>query len=716
MRVMGNMTLSVIVAAHHEGLIAHKTMLSLLRATKKLDDASIEYEIIVTVDNGDKETMSYFDTYSNDANISIHHVSFGELAASRNYGVSLANGEYIATLDADDLISENWLINSIATLKEQGQPAILHTHYSVNFGTQDVVWEKFDSRSKEEDAVIMTWANRWDSAVVAPREVFERFPYQPNKNGYGSEDWHFNSQTLAADIAHKIVPKTVLFVRRKDVSEMTIQAADRRTVHYTDLLSIDFLKTVDTTPFHTPTPSSQPSSIPVKKIKHVAKKTAKYIHHTAKHSSFYRSVTQPLISAYKQKGHQVTEERFPSWLIAEWRAVHTIDKSIFPSRQLLGEVPVYHSEMYELGVSFRDIMASFSKEADYIMFLPALWPGGAEVVALNFIKALSSVHPEWHIAVVTTEAHENVWRDRLPKNVDFIDFGNLTHGLTESLRLQLLARTIVQSKATHLHIAQSPLMYRFASLYQSLLKNFTVYAFAFCEDTDDEGRVAGHIHSGLPGAYPIVTKVFSDNQAVIDQLVDEYAFDKNKFITHYQPVDLPIKTPHSAHKPLKILWASRVAKQKRPDILKAIAQQLDPVLAHIDVYGIFENGYDAAFFDNIPALTYKGTFKNVRDLHAEAYDVFLYTSENDGIPNILLEMTANGLVIVAPKVGGIPELISAKTGILIDHNDDIATYVTVISDLSLHYDDYKNRVYAAQDLIKQRHSFAHLITQINRDI
>ena len=48
--------LSVIVTAHHEGIVTHKTVLSVFRALEPLDKQSISYEIIVHLDNPDEPT------------------------------------------------------------------------------------------------------------------------------------------------------------------------------------------------------------------------------------------------------------------------------------------------------------------------------------------------------------------------------------------------------------------------------------------------------------------------------------------------------------------------------------------------------------------------------------------------------------------------------------------------------------------------------------
>lgn len=712
-------TLSIIVAAHNEGLIAHKTMQSLERATNELSNNNISYEVIVTIDNGDEETHQYFKSHDR-PNTTVHQVNFGDLAASRNYGVSLSTGQYIATLDADDLISKNWLIDSLKLLQSTEEKMILHTNFSINFGTQDIIWEKFNSRTKEEDAVIMTWANRWDSAVMAQREIFIEHPYAPNTEGFGSEDWHFNSETLAANIPHKVTPETILFVRRKDVSEMTIQAADRRTVHYTDLLNLETIKTIDTSRFISTEPIAQPIKYSLKNhITTFAKRSARYAHSKAKVNKVYLQSTAKIRSAIKQRYTEVSlvDQRLPSWLLKEWREIHLIEKAIFPDANLINTIPVYHSEMYDLGIIFVEIAKSLSKSPDYIVFVPHLTRGGAELVAIRYINTLKKQHPGWNIAVVATEVGDNPWIDRLPEEVDFIAFGELTKHLSEDLRLLLLARFIVQSQATHLHIAQSPLMFRFAALYTKLLKPLTVYAFAFCEDKDNQGRIAGHVHSGLPYAYQSIDKIFTDCTAITTALKKEYGYTGDKFHTHYQPVEVKqSQTKNAKDNTLRVLWASRVAKQKRPDILVEIGKKLKNKSIHIDVYGSFQDGYTQDIFNGIEGISYLRTFNGIEDIPTDEYDVFIYTSENDGMPNIVLEAAAKGMVVVAPNVGGISEFINKNTGILIDDNENSDAYVTALTELLISTEKRTHLSSNAQALLKTQHSTNNFEKIVSKDI
>lgn len=99
--------LSVIITAHDEGLLAHKTMLSILRA---LEISRVnKYEIIVHIDCGTDDTIKYFQRYVDDKHFKIIQNCFGDLGESRNAAVKVARGKYVLFRDADDLVSNNYV-------------------------------------------------------------------------------------------------------------------------------------------------------------------------------------------------------------------------------------------------------------------------------------------------------------------------------------------------------------------------------------------------------------------------------------------------------------------------------------------------------------------------------------------------------------------------------------------------------------------------------
>lgn len=715
--------ISIVVTAHAEGILLHRTLRSIMRATALLDKQGERWELLIHVDKGTKETLDYID--SNTAFLKpfqIYYNSFGDLAASRNFMISRAQGSVIAFIDADDLISKNWLADGFAFLKKRESPAVMHTEWLINFGEQNLVWRKFDSRSKEEDALIMVWANRWDSAVIASREVFEKFPYDANTHGFGSEDWHFSSQTLAANIPHFVVPHTILFARRREVSEMSIQRTDYRAVHYTDLLDIDFVRKINLEKLHIIDDGHRPSR------SRLLTQGFTGLAFRAARKAYGASLRYPLTARHAKalKEHlsalktRHAPQRFPEWLIAAWRDMHTIDKQVFPEKTFLRQIPQYVSEMYELGIAYQKLTQYVGDYPDYILLVPHLVAGGADLVVLNYVRALQRIHPSWHILVMATDNTPSPWAGRLPENVDFMPLGTVCAevGLWKDVQLLLFARLIVQLKCKRLHIIQSELGYTFAAKYKSFItsNDYHIYASVFCEDLDDEGRFIGRIHSDLPSAYPVLREITSDNQAVIDQLVHEYGYDRARFTVHYQPTELTtLQEPKlTASKPYRILWASRVATQKRPDILRQIATKLDPNKFHIDVYGSLY-GFTADYFANIPAMTYKGGFNGLDSISLKDYDAFLYTSANDGVPNVLTGITAAGLPIVASNAGGVGEFIrNLETGLLIDPLDDIDAYMQALESLRKDQMLAAKFVHNAQKLLKTRHSLQAFETEVRK--
>lgn len=677
--------LSIIITAHNEGLIAHKTMLSLLEASKKLDAENVSYEFIISIDNGTNDTIQYFERYQSKPNFKILQVSFKDLSASRNNAIGESKGEVISFLDADDLVSSGWLLAGYQIAAKEY--SVIHPAYSITFGDDNLIWQKVSSGDVIDNTLCLIDNNLWDSPCIARRDIFADHTYTPNGNGFGFEDKHFNCETLADGIPHLIAPRTILFVRRKITGSMLTQAvSDRVTLAPTRLLAYDQIAALDITSY-TNQVAQQPAPLHHKLLTASAieaKLVAKKIHNHAKRYELYTRTIKPLRE--KRQAHLLAglKEKYPDWMIEEWRQIHRIDNTIFPSKELLKYLPWYNSQNILPGIKYTQLIQSFSRQPDTLMFVPHLIKGGADMLFINYPNELAKLHPEWHIAALQTEAKESVWRDKLSKDIDFVDIFKLFQDLDIDTQYRLLATLVTQNHIKRIIIGNSQLAYDFVSKYQTLIKRLDVaiYCFAFGEEFDEEGRLWGHIHTGIPRIYPVVHRIITDNQNTVNKLEHEYAFGRSKFRVHYQPTTVTVRDPVVRdHKPLKILWASRVCKQKRPDILKKVSNLLDPTEFTFDAYGQLEEGLTSDYFSN-SHVTYRGAFNGITTLPTNQYDVFLYTSEGDGVPNVLQEMTASGLPIVASNVGGIREfVITDKTGILIEDHNNIEDYAAAITEL-----------------------------------
>ena len=171
----------------------------------------------------------------------------------------------------------------------------------------------------------------------------------------------------------------------------------------------------------------------------------------------------------------------------------------------------------------------------------------------------------------------------------------------------------------------------------------------------------------------------TDNSVLPQSMILDHGYLEDKYCIHHQFIKEKIIPPKVSKDKdsLRILWAGRIAYQKMPEVLAGINKRVDSKHT-IDVYGRLEEKYNEAFLvEN--RLNYKREFNGIDDLPTADYDVFLYTSNADGMPNMLLEAAAKGLPIIAPNVGGIGDFVrDGKTGLLIDDCQDIDAYVAAI--------------------------------------
>lgn len=709
-----NTELSVIVTAHHEGILAHKTILSVLRALEPFDNEGLSYEIVVHIDEGNEATNTYYSSYVDDARFVIFHNSLGNPADSRNFAIKKARGKYSALIDGDDLISRNWLIDSYNTLKASDTPSILRPQYHFHFGEAEElnhVWIMENSFSKEEDSLILSFYNRWTFPLVASTALLRQHPFRPSLNGYAYEDWLFNADIRADDIPVNIVPGAVVFYRRRQGSITSHHKGG--ILEYSELFDIDYVKSIK---IDTPI-DSRPNKL--KMYTKTAGKVAVHFGKSLRKSNKIRQLTDPTLQRvlYKKRSSQL-----PQNLISAWKDINSIENQLYPTKASIRSVnfhPLsFNQHDVRFGLIYKQLVDQVTRKPDYLFLPPDLGIGGTEKVLFNYIEAIAKAHPDWHIGVIGRLPKK--YHQTPPPNVDFIDFRQATEGLEKYQKDLIWSRLLVQLGVKRLHLINNEYFYQWIAEHLDVLKheNYTINASMFMREyTEDKGHIRSIADPLLANIYPVINRVFTDNQNIIDEMLVNNAFDKERLIVHYQPDSSTIVPPRriSSKQPLRILWAGRLAHQKRPDILKKIGQTLNNLDYHIDAYGNSTH-YDGSYFKGVPSITYKGGFRGIKSIPTNEYDVFIYTSSVDGVPNILLEIAASGLPIIASDDGGVREFIRNKeTGILVGI-EDVSGYVAALDYIKSNPDHAKDMAIAAQNLLKTQHSKQQFYDAVKRDI
>src|SRR4051812_33352768 len=125
--------ISVIVTAHRESLLIHRTLKSIYASIELAERANIPCELVVVLDRGDQETRRYIHQFPTQRHRTIE-IDVGDPGMARNIGAQHVRGKYVAYLDGDDLFCPRWLLLAYQYAEKVSLPRlILHAEYNAYF-------------------------------------------------------------------------------------------------------------------------------------------------------------------------------------------------------------------------------------------------------------------------------------------------------------------------------------------------------------------------------------------------------------------------------------------------------------------------------------------------------------------------------------------------------------------------------------------------------
>lgn len=708
------MKLSVIITAHNEGLLAHKTILSVFRA---LEDFSEDYEIIVHIDNGTAETKAYFERYADDKRFTILENNFGDLGESRNFAIKRAKGSYVSLLDADDLVSKNYFVQMVKTLDEAEGEIVVHPNYCLSFedfGDNYVFQTLGESINPEMDAILLFARHRWISAICAKRKTLAKHPYIKTENGYGHEDYTLNIKLTEDKVLHKIAKDTIYFYRRKAVSLLKQSNSQHLTQPYSKMFEIEKWKKFD---------------IPEEKVeqKRNARQVLRDFYIKMRNNKTLNSIITPAAElAKKATGKKIiSKTKVPEGVLAEWKEMAKIEMQIFPAQYIIDKMVIYDTDTpQDASKDYLKLCNQIKEMPDYVFIVPWIISGGADKVILNYLKALEELHPEWNIAVIATLQSDNEWKHRMSDHSYLVEFGNVAKNLNAEDRDLLLTRLLIQLRCPKIHIINSVEGLHWVMAHEALVKNeFKISTSLFCPGIIPKTNCEGRWDFADPHVvriYPMMEKIFTDNTKVVESLISKDGFDKEKLKVHYQPTEIPAHTErhYDSEKALRILWAGRISIQKNPKLLVRIAEKLSPEKVQIDAYGRVDpdelEGFK--FPKGSDVLHYQGPFHDFNEIDLEKYDLLLHTSISDGMPNVILEAAAAGMTTIASNVGGISDFVrNGETGFLVDDIENEDEYVKVINEIQTNPSILNKLMTGAEKLLQENYAWEKFVEDVKSD-
>ena len=772
--------ISVVITAHREGRLTHRTLRSARRSMAYAAERGVSAEMVAILDRPDAATRSFF---QQQADVRRYEVDFGDSGPSRNFGVRQSYGRYINFLDGDDLFSRTWLWKACNAAEQASHPTVWAPQFSVVFENEDRVWRHPSSNDPDFRPEQLIDFCHWLPGFLVPREIALRFPFAEchPSSGFGSEDWHWECEMLAAGVAIRVVEGTTFFYRRRPGTRSAIHTQTHAVHRPTQLFDFSGMRRLgirltspeaeSITPTEegpgirltspeaepiTPTeegpgirltsPEAEPitpteegpqiETAPVHPLKvGGAKRIAKAIvplpirralrsiaHEAMKTPTILRRsialtarvqahrtvggakriakaiVPLPIRRTLRFIAHEAMKtptptidlpvphpaDILPGWLLEDWKDMHSIEPQIFPSREHLARVRL-SLDFPELpvGAAYIDACRRLGEPwPSHVFLVPWLTTGGSDRTALNYVHALHEQGWADRIVVLATEDRDSTWADRLPPGVTFLPLGQLYRHLTFVERKTLLVRLLLQMRPRMIHNINSWIGYEaFLTHGKALAQNSHLLGHIFCYDITSEGQRVGFPVNHAPRCFEVLSALIADNRTLLDEVQEIYDLDPTRLLAHYQPMvleDRRLPRIASSEGRLKILWAGRLDYQKRVDVLNAIAEACADDDFEFHVYGRHLLDSNTPIPQG-PHLTYHGPYDGFESLPAHEFDVFLYTSQWDGLPNVLQEAMARGLVVVASGAGGVKELVRpGETGYLIEPFDDVQAFVTAL--------------------------------------
>ncbi len=368
--------------------------------------------------------------------------------------------------------------------------------------------------------------------------------------------------------------------------------------------------------------------------------------------------------------------------------------------------------------------------------LPFLATGGAEFAALHLCKAARELRPDQSVVLLLTDKNSVSDRMSLPDGVLLVVLDQFLSEPFSYERKQVLLRNLLRAAephtfhninsevAWHLILSDGEFLNRYSRLYAS------IFAFQY---TPDRRNKIGYAAYFLKRGIPHLAGLLSDNLRFLTDASQEYALSAEeaaRLSVLYQPCRLLLDVraeaaaklidanrnrlisnviPVSDRRP-QVLWAGRLDAEKRIDLFLEVVRRCQ--FADFRVFGqVVVN--DQASLPELANLSYEGPFNSPLEwIERYYFDAFIFTSRWEGMPNVLLEVGALGIPLIAPTVGGVIELVDESTGYPLPEQPDPRDYEAALLEIISRPDQARDRAYRLRELISRRHSWSNFVAEV----
>ncbi|CQH43137.1 glycosyltransferase [Yersinia frederiksenii] len=224
-----------------------------------------------------------------------------------------------------------------------------------------------------------------------------------------------------------------------------------------------------------------------------------------------------------------------------------------------------------------------------------------------------------------------------------------------------------------------------AGLYSRLARIFTKFRCVYVSHGWSclyNGRILKPVFCAIERLLSYLTDViWCISKSDETKAINEIGIKRHKIITSLNSIT-PLPARPSQPCKNKILFLGRLTHPKRPELICNVVA--DNHQYSLDVVG------DGEYFSSLVSkykkhsnIKFLGEIKNFKRFHD--YDVFVLTSDSEGLPMSALEAATAGLPLILSDVGGCKEIIDGN-GVLITNTEQSLS--SALSYIFSSYDDF----------------------------
>lgn len=177
-----NLFFSIIIPTYNRANFIETAIISALNQDYK------NFELIIVDDGSTDNTEEIIKTIK-DPKIKYYKILNSERGAARNYGASIAKGEYVNFFDSDDVLYSNHLSEAFDIITKNNKPEVVNINFDVRDGCGKILTNSIPYKDDLNLSLVKKGNLLSCNGVFLRSDISLKHPFNANRNLSGSEDY-----------------------------------------------------------------------------------------------------------------------------------------------------------------------------------------------------------------------------------------------------------------------------------------------------------------------------------------------------------------------------------------------------------------------------------------------------------------------------------------------------------------------------------------------